>query len=91
MTVKDHRLALRLSQEQDALIRLAADASGSTLSEFGVAALMGRAHEILADQRLFLLDTAAWQEFEALLDAPVRLRPGLSKLFSRPDSFVDRA
>lgn len=84
---KDHRLALRLSAEQDALIRRAADVDGSTLSEFGVAALVERAHDVLADQRMLVLDDAGWAEFLALLDDPPVFRPNLAALMARPPAW----
>jgi uncharacterized protein (DUF1778 family) len=77
---KDSRLAMRLSAEQDALIRQAAEAEGKNLTDFSVEAIVGHAREVLADRRLFLLDDAAWNEFQALLDRPTRPNPQLRKL-----------
>jgi len=78
--IKDSRLAVRLSSEQDALIRHAAEVEGKSLTDFSVEALVGHARDILADRRLFLLDDAAWTEFQALLDRPVTSNPRLEKL-----------
>lgn len=85
--MKEHRLALRLSGEQDALIRRAADVSGSTLTQFGIAALIERAHDVLADQRILLLDDAAWASFLAVLDDPPVFRPNLAELMGRPPAW----
>jgi uncharacterized protein (DUF1778 family) len=80
--LKDSRLHVRLSSEQDALIRHAAEAEGKNLTDFSVEALVGHARAVLADRRLFRLDDAAWTEFQALLDAPVRSNPRLEKLLA---------
>jgi uncharacterized protein (DUF1778 family) len=82
MTTKDSRIAVRLSSEQDALIRQAAEAEGKNLTDFSVEALVRHARDVLADRRLFRLDDAAWAEFQALLDRPVAVNPRLAKLLS---------
>lgn len=86
-TVKDHRLALRVSAEQDALIRAAASARGTTVSDFALSALVTSAQDVLADRRLFMLDDAAWAEFQALLDRPVTHKPKLVALLNEPSLF----
>jgi uncharacterized protein (DUF1778 family) len=77
---KDSRLAVRLSSEQDALIRQAAEAEGKNLTDFSVEAIVAHARDVLADRRLFRLDDAAWNEFQALLDRPAVHNPRLEKL-----------
>jgi uncharacterized protein (DUF1778 family) len=81
-TTKDSRLAVRLSSEQDALIRQAAEAEGKNLTDFSVEALVSHARDVLADRRLFRLGSAAWAEFEALLDRPTVHNPRLEKLLT---------
>lgn len=73
---------MRLSPEQDALIRRAAAVSGSTITEFVTAAAINRAEEALADRRVFMLDDAAWDEFSAILDRPARHIPELAALLN---------
>lgn len=80
---KDSRIHVRLSSEQDALIRHAADAEGKNLTDFSVDALIGHARQVLADRRLFVLDDAAWNEFQAVLDRPVAHNPALEKLLGQ--------
>ena len=46
------------------------------------------ARDVLADRRLFLLDDAAWTQFNALLDRPVTHRPRLERLFTEPSIFT---
>ena len=43
-----------------------------------------RAQEVLADQSSFTLEAATWDEFVALVDAPVRPDARLVELFARP-------
>lgn len=86
-TTKDSRLQVRLSSQQDALIRHAADVEGKNITDFTVTAAIEHAKDVLADRRLFLLDDAAWSEFEAILDRPVVHKPRLEKLFSSESLF----
>ena len=66
--LKDSRLAVRLSSDQDALICRAAEVEGTSITEFTVDAAMSHARDLLVDRRLFVLDDAAWTEFLAVLD-----------------------
>jgi uncharacterized protein (DUF1778 family) len=84
---KTERFAVRLTSEQDALIRCAAEVEGTDLTNFAVTTLLGRARDVLADRRLFVLDDAAWTEFLAVLDRPVSQKPRLEKLFTEQSIF----
>ena len=86
--VKDSRIAVRLSSDQDALIRHAAEVEGTSITEFTVAATMNHAIDVLADRRMFSIDDAAWGEFLAVLDRPVSHKPRLEKLFAEPSGFT---
>ncbi len=86
--VKDSRIAVRLSSDQDALIRHAAEVEGTSITEFTVAATMSHAIDVLADRRMFAVDDAAWSEFLAVLDRPVSYKPRLEKLFAEPSVFT---
>lgn len=88
---KDSRMAVRLSSEQDALIRHAAEVEGTTVTDFTVAATIEHARDVLADRRAFSLDEAAWSEFLAVLDRPVQHKPRLATLLSEPSIFDDDA
>ena len=80
--VKDSRIAVRLSSDQDELIRRAAEVEGTSITEFTVDAAVSRARDVLVDRRLFMLDDAAWTEFLAVLDRPIAYKPRLEKLFA---------
>jgi len=81
---KDARLAMRLTPDQDALIRDAAATTGQSLTEFVTTASVTRAEETLANRRVFRLDDAAWAEFAAILDRPAERIPELAKLLNKP-------
>ena len=81
---KDARLNLRLRAADDELIRQAAAQTDQSVSEFLTSSALDRAHEVLADQREFVLDEATWAEFMRLLDEPPRADPRLVELFARP-------
>jgi uncharacterized protein (DUF1778 family) len=89
MSTKTQRLAARLTPEQDALIRRAAEVEGTDLTNFTVTAALAHAHDVLADRRFFMLDDAAWTQFQAMLDRPVTHKPRLEKLFSERSIFDD--
>jgi uncharacterized protein (DUF1778 family) len=91
MATKTERVAVRLTSEQNALIRRAAEVEGTDLTNFTVTATLAHAREVLADRRLFILDDAAWQEFLAVLDRPVTPKPRLERLFSEPSPFDTEA
>jgi uncharacterized protein (DUF1778 family) len=85
--VKDSRLAVRLSSDQNALIRRAAEVEGASITEFTVDAAVAHARDVLLDRRLFLVDDDAWAEFLAILDRPVAAKPALENLFARESIF----
>jgi uncharacterized protein (DUF1778 family) len=87
MATKTERFAVRLTAEQDALIRRAAEVEGTDLTNFTVTATLAHARDVLADRRLFTLDDAAWAEFVSVLDRPVSHKPRVAKLFAEPSIF----
>jgi uncharacterized protein (DUF1778 family) len=84
---KDSRIAVRLSSEQGALIRHAAEVEGTSITDFTVAATVTHARDVLTDRRVFPVDDAAWTEFLAILDRPVSHKPRLKKLFAEASVF----
>jgi uncharacterized protein (DUF1778 family) len=79
---KTERFAVRLTAEQDALIRRAAEVEGTDLTTFTVTATLAHARDVLADRRLFQLGDVAWAEFLTVLDRPVSHNPRLERLFA---------
>ncbi|MDR0489385.1 MAG: DUF1778 domain-containing protein [Propionibacteriaceae bacterium] len=81
---KDARLAMRLTPDQDTLIRDAAAVTGQSLTDFVTTAAIVQAENTLADRRVFRLDDSAWTEFLAILDRPAVRIEALSTLLAEP-------
>lgn len=76
-----HRLEVRLSPEQDALIREAAALEATTLSSFVLGAVEDRARDVVAEGRDLVLSTDAYERFLAELDRPAERSSALEELF----------
>jgi uncharacterized protein (DUF1778 family) len=88
-SAKDSRIAVRMTAEDEVVIRAAAAATGATITDFTVGAAVARARDILSDHRVFVLDDSAWTEFQDILDQPVRRDPALERLLTRRSVFSD--
>lgn len=88
---KEARLNIRLREDQHELLRRAADAAGQNLSSYVLTRVLDDAYDDLADQRLFVLDSAHWTEFTARVSAPAVYRPELDKLLSRATPWTSPA
>ena len=86
-STKTRRLDLRLTEEQDALIRRAAEQDARSISDFVLSAATLEAQRRLADQRFFMLNEEDHARFEEILQAPPTNDPKLRKLFDRPSPF----
>ena len=86
-TTKTRRLDLRLTEEQDALIRRAAEQDARSISDFVLSTVTMEAQRRLADQRIFILNEEEHARFEEILAASPTDDPKLRKLFHRPSPF----
>ena len=86
-SAKTRRLDLRLTEEQDALIRRAAEQDARSISDFVLSAATLEEEQRLADQRFFMLNEEDHARFEEILQAPPSDDPKLRKLFDRPSPF----
>jgi uncharacterized protein (DUF1778 family) len=68
-TDSDTRVDFGLSREAKATIEEAAALSGQSLSDFAVATLLGRAHQVLEANRLRALSARDARVFLSILDA----------------------
>lgn len=84
-TTKDERLNLRLSASADALIREAAQNLDVTVSEYVIQSAIQRAHQVLGDQRHFILNDEEWDSFLSALDRPAAANEPLASLLRRPN------
>jgi len=86
---KDARINVRLAPSQASLIRRAAEASSTSVSEFVIGSAAVAAEQVLADRRWFTLDEESWRAFEELLERPAEYKPRLAELLAADDVFVD--
>ena len=86
-TTKTQRLELRLTEEQNSLIRSAARHESRNISDFVLSAATLEAQRRLADQRFFMLNEEDHARFEEILEASPTDDPKLRKLFDRPSPF----
>ena len=86
-TAKTRRLELRLTEEQNSLIRSAAEYESRSISDFVLSAATLEAQRRLADQRLFFMNDEQYARFEEILQAPPTDDPKLRRLFEHPSPF----
>ncbi len=86
-TTKDSRIALRMTADDEHIIKAAAESQGRSVTDFTVQAARSAAENVLADRTLFVLDAASWDEFNAILDRPVQPNAKLEKLLTSPSVF----
>ncbi len=82
MASKTERLSLRLTPEQDAVLRRAAEARGESANDFVLRHAVEAAQIELADRRVFVVDDAEWSQLQDLLSAPPALPEAMVKLLS---------
>jgi uncharacterized protein (DUF1778 family) len=86
---KTQRWNMRVAEDVDAIVRLAAEQTDQPLTDFVVQAARVVAEDTLADRRVFRLDETAWEEFVEILDRPTRPAPELARLLSSDSVFDD--
>ena len=84
---RSEKLDLRLTPEAKRVLHAAAQASRRSVSDFVLESALARAEETLPDRHHFGLDAARWQAFLAMLDAPPRPLPRLTRLLTEPGAF----
>lgn len=83
---KTERINLRASERQEALLRHAAEASDTSMSEFILGSAVVHAERVLADRRWFVASPDQYDEFVRLLDTPIET-PRLAALFAEESPF----
>lgn len=85
---RSEKLDLRLTPQAKQALRMAAEASHKTLSDFVMESALTKADEVLAERRIISMDAEGWQAFQAALDAPPRKLPRLERL-ARSKTILD--
>ena len=86
-TAKSVRIDIRTTENAKNLLQEAAIACHKNLSEFLLEQGLSKAEQVLADQRVFQLTDAEWQEFQRALDRPTQVKPELRALLNDPSVF----
>jgi uncharacterized protein (DUF1778 family) len=81
---KNERIDVRASTPVKQLLQEAARSCHKNVSEFLLDAGVNAANQALADRRQFALNPKQWDEFHAALDRPVKAKPRLKKLLTKP-------
>jgi uncharacterized protein (DUF1778 family) len=82
--IRSRKIDVRVTDEQDALIREAAAASGQTVTAFLLSAAEDRARIVLDERRHLVMSDRAFAAFAAALDQPGEAVAAISDLFSLP-------
>ncbi|MGI8594442.1 MAG: DUF1778 domain-containing protein [Solirubrobacteraceae bacterium] len=83
-TTRSRRIDVRVTDEQDAMIREAAALAGQTVTAFLLSAAQERARELLDERRHLLMSDLTFESFAAALDAPAEAVPAMTELFGLP-------
>ena len=84
---RDSSISLRIRGDQKAIIDRAAEAAGTSRTEFMLRASVKEAQDALLDQRMFVLSEQEYDDFVAALDAPAKINPRLQKLMNTKASW----
>lgn len=84
-----HRLEVRVTPEQDALIRQAADLEDTTVTAFVLDTVTRRARRVIKDHDTIVLSNEAFDRFLIELDKPAVAVPELVDLFRRDAPFAE--
>lgn len=85
-----HRLEVRVTPEQDALIRQAADLEDTTVTAFVLDTVTSKAKRVVKQHQDLVLSNDAFDRFIAELDKPAEPVPELVELFKKHRSFARR-
>lgn len=78
------RIDVRVSEDQNALIREAAALSGQTVTAFLLDAAQDRARAVIDERRHLVMSEQVFARFADALDAPAEPVPELTELFRLP-------
>jgi uncharacterized protein (DUF1778 family) len=81
---RSRRIDVRVTDEQDAIIREAAAAAGQTVTAFLLSAAEDRARLMLDERRHLVLSSRAFAGFVSALDEPGERVGAVAELFSLP-------
>src|SRR6266704_3212097 len=80
--IRARRINLRATDRQEKLIRIGAETTGLSVTDFILDSACLRAEHVLADKREFVVSAKQWKVFVEALDRPAQIKPELARLFS---------
>lgn len=83
-TTRSRRIDVRVTDEQNAMIREAAALAGQTVTAFLLSAAQERARGLLEERRHLVMSDRAFERFAAALDGPGESVPPITELFELP-------
>lgn len=83
-TTRSQRIDVRVTDEQNAMIREAAAITGQTVTAFLLSAAQERARALLEERRHLVMSARAFDRLAAELDAPGESVPAMTELFKSP-------
>ena len=84
-----HRFEVRVTPEQDALIRQAADLEDTTVTAFVLETVTSRARRVVKHHQDLRLSNEPFDRFIAELDKPAERVPELVELFKRNPKLIE--
>ena len=79
---KNERLDLRVTSDQKRLLQQAANLKGETVSDFVLSSAMASADEALLDQRVFLLESEAFDQLVSRSEDVVKNKAAIDKILA---------
>lgn len=79
---KGQRINLRATERQEALLRQAAEAQDTSLTDFIIGSAVVEAERVLTDRRWFVAGEEQYEEFVSMLSEPLPSTRKLEKLFA---------
>ena len=92
MAAKDRKkkttsIEFRCTEEQQSMVKKAADLSHKSVSAFALESVLAEAEQVFAQQTVFKLTAEEWEVFNNALNRPAKAIPELVELFAQPDEW----
>jgi len=81
-------LSVRVSPEEKTMLQAAAENTRSTVSDFMRRKALEGAEEELMSRRVITIPVDQWEAFEARLNEPAKVIPGVKELFDRKPTWA---
>ena len=87
---RSRRINMRVSDQQERILRAAAELSGETLTGFVLSVATARAQDVVERSQRIEVSTEVFERFVAALDGPAKDMPTLRRHASRPSQIPSR-